>query len=439
VLSELDDLRAHAWFGHSSGMFLIFVQFRRLGEAVEVQVFGAGGVVAAVLGDVAARNHGSHGDRGIQPAATGPRSPVASSNSPRNTRMAARHSRPGLHHETSAPRAGEEELMSTERPPVTNIILGTMTLSYRGYGSRVNDTETASTMLNMFGDAGYRALDTAQGYGGGSGEQMLGDLGAAQRFTIATRYDPQGANHAQERDKLKAAFRLSLTRLRTGRVKILYLTTRDHLVPLESTLRGIQDLHDEGLFDEFGLSNFSVADIEDVLAITAREGWICPTVYEGLYNALARVVETELFPALAAHGMRFQAYNPLAGGAFAPNFGTEESVAPGSRFDAAGSQGRMYRDRYWSDAYISAVQSLQAVCAQFDIDAISAALRWLVHHSKLDSDRDDAIIIGASSISHLQHNLSAVKQGPLPRPVLDAVNSASETVRPDWPSYFFVL
>jgi aflatoxin B1 aldehyde reductase len=329
--------------------------------------------------------------------------------------------------------------MSTERAPVTNIIFGTMTLGYRGYGSRVHDTETAAAMLRMYSDAGYRALDTAHDYGGGSGEQMLGDLGAAQRFTIATRYAPQGANHAQERDKLKAAFRLSLTRLRTDRVRILYLTTRDHSVPLESTLRGIQDIHDEGLFDEFGLSNFSVVDIEDVLAIATREGSIPPTVYQGLYNALSRVVETELFPTLAAHGMRFQAYNPLAGGAFAPNFGTEDSVAGGSRFDLAGPQGRMYRDRYWSDAYISTLQSLHTACAQFDIDAISAALRWLVHHSQLDSDRDDAIIIGASSIAHLQHNLSAVKQDPLPQPVPDAINNASETVRPHWPSYYFEL
>jgi aflatoxin B1 aldehyde reductase len=79
-----------------------------------------------------------------------------------------------------------------------------MTLGYQGYGSRVHDTETAAAMLNVYSDVGSRALDTAHAYGGGSGEQMLGDLGAAQRFTIATRYDPQGANHAQERDKLKA-------------------------------------------------------------------------------------------------------------------------------------------------------------------------------------------------------------------------------------------
>lgn len=58
-----------------------------------------------------------------------------------------------------------------------------------------------------------------------------------------------------------------------------------------------------------------------------------------------------------------------------------------------------------------------ALCAQFDIDAISAAPRWLVHHSKLDADRDDAIIVGASSVAHFQHNLTAPKQGPPPRPV----------------------
>src|SRR5260370_40884040 len=105
-------------------------------------------------------------------------------------------------------------------------------------------------MLTMYSDAGYRALDTSHDYGGCSGEQMLGDLGAAQRFTIATRYAPQGANHAQVRDKLKAALRLSLTRLRTDRASILYLTTHDHGAPLESTLRGIQHRHDEGRFDE---------------------------------------------------------------------------------------------------------------------------------------------------------------------------------------------
>jgi aflatoxin B1 aldehyde reductase len=58
----------------------------------------------------------------------------------------------------------------------------------------------------------------------------------------------------------------------------------------------------------------------------------------------------------------------------------------------------MYRDRYWSDAYISTLHNLHTVCARFSVDAISAALRWLVHHSQLDSDPGDGIIDRAPNI-----------------------------------------
>ena len=220
--------------------------------------------------------------------------------------------------------------MSTERPPVTNIIFGTMTLSYQGYGSRVHDAETVSTMLNMYTDAGYGALDTAHA----TAAEPVNKCSATSGLHNDSPSPPATTRRARTTPRnAKAQGRLQTEPHPTQdhRVKIVYLTTRDHTVPLESTLRGVQDLYEEGLFDEFGLSNFSVADIEDVLAITTREGWIRPTVYQGLYNALARIVETELFPTLAEHGMRFQAYNPLAGGAFAPNFGTEDSVAGGSR------------------------------------------------------------------------------------------------------------
>jgi aflatoxin B1 aldehyde reductase len=54
--------------------------------------------------------------------------------------------------------------------------------------------------------------------------------------------------------------------------------------------------------------------------IAARRGWIRPSVYQGLYNAITRAVEPELFKCLGNYGIRFHAYNPLAGGAFAKNF-----------------------------------------------------------------------------------------------------------------------
>jgi aryl-alcohol dehydrogenase-like predicted oxidoreductase len=56
---------------------------------------------------------------------------------------------------------------------------------------------------------------------------------------------------------VKRVFKESLARLKTGKVKILYLVTPDSATPIESTLSAVQELHDEGLFEEFGVSNFS--------------------------------------------------------------------------------------------------------------------------------------------------------------------------------------
>jgi aflatoxin B1 aldehyde reductase len=139
------------------------------------------------------------------------------------------------------------------------------------------------------------------------------------------------------------------------------------------------------------------------------------------------------------HEIRFHAYNPLAGGAFSPNFGQESNVTEGSRFDPSTPQGKLYRDRYWNDAYLEALRGLHDTCAQLGLDPVSVALRWLVHHSRLSGTTGDGIIVGASSVAHLQQNLSALQQGPLPPEVLNAIDTASDQARPGWPAYSFVI
>jgi aflatoxin B1 aldehyde reductase len=64
------------------------------------------------------------------------------------------------------------------------------------------------------------------------------------------------------------------------------------------------------------------------------------------------------------------------------------------------------------------------------------ALRWLIHHSQLNAEHNDGIIIGASSLEHLRQNLTAVTEGPLPIEVLAAIDGAALKAQPKWPSYF---
>jgi aflatoxin B1 aldehyde reductase len=113
------------------------------------------------------------------------------------------------------------------------------------------------------------------------------------------------------------------------------------------------------------------------------------------------------------------------------------AVAAGSRFDSSTAQGKLYRDRYLNDAYLDALGEIHRSCEGHGLDAVSVALRWLVHHSQLYAERNDGIIIGASSLEQLRHNLTAVTEGPLPTDVLTAIDDAALKAQPKWPPYFY--
>ena len=91
---------------------------------------------------------------------------------------------------------------------------------------------------------------------------------------------------------------------------------------------------------------------------------------------------------------------------------------------------------YWNDAYFDALAEIHRSCEGHGLDAISVALHWLIHHSQLNAERNDGIIIGASSLEHLRHNLTAVTEGPLPTEVLVAIDDAALKAQPKWPPYF---
>ena len=85
--------------------------------------------------------------------------------------------------------------------------------------------------------------------------------------------------------------------------------------------------------------------------------------------------------------------------------------------------------RYFHDAYFKALEELKPVCEANGVSLPQAALRWLQHHSALDSKNGDAIIIGASSVNHIDANLKDLEGEPLPKPVVDALDKAWADVK----------
>lgn len=308
-----------------------------------------------------------------------------------------------------------------------NLVLGTMT-----FGESVFQPEVGQ-FVNAFLDAGYEELDTAYVYNEGTCERLLGEvLPTLDRpYKIATKVNPRISGRLDGAAAYKQVNE-SLERMGLSGVNTVYLHFPDPATPVISVLEAMADLHDQGKFRELGLSNFPAWMVADVWHICDSHGWVKPTVFEGIYNPLTRRAENELNACLDCFGMRFYAYNPICGGLLSGRYGKYEDAPTDGRFTHRPN----YQNRYWKKSFFDAVEVIREASQAQGITTIEATYRWLGYHSMLSGERGDAILIGASKLSHLRQNLSAMQAGPLPETVADAFERAWKISRADSPDYF---
>lgn len=306
----------------------------------------------------------------------------------------------------------------------------------------MHDLEVAATILDVFQSHGHTEVDTARTYAGGSSEAYLAQLNWQSRgIDVATKLPPTGVHIPPFLDTRGKSLRdmlvESMSALKTDKVDLLYLHGPDRNKPFEQTLREINDLYNEGYFTRFGISNFAAWEVAQMSEMIHRNGWKTIDVYQGIYNALHRAVEPELFPALRHYGIAFYAYNPLAGGLLTDRYQRHTETHEGGRFDPNRAQGAMYRRKYWNDAHFDALDKIRPLAKSLGITTAQAALRWINHHSKLNRESGDAIITSASSVEQLQENLAALEMGPLPDELVQAFEESYRVVKADVSPYFF--
>ena len=93
-------------------------------------------------------------------------------------------------------------------------------------------------------------------------------------------------------------------------IDMWYLHGPDRGTPYEVTLKAVDELYKEGKFKRFGISNYMSWEVAEIVGICRANGWVQPTVYQGMYNAIQRKVELELFPCLRKFGIAFYEFNP---------------------------------------------------------------------------------------------------------------------------------
>lgn len=233
-------------------------------------------------------------------------------------------------------------------------------------------------------------------------------------------------------DKLKASLLKSLSELGAGCVDIFYLHAPDRSVPFEDTLRACNELHKEGKFVNLGLSNYAAWEVAEMVQIAKSNGWVRPTIYQAMYNAITRAIDTELVPCCRKYGIDIVIYNPLAGGIFSGKYKNKDHVPSEGRYSdqGGGAAGKMYRTGYFQDATFQALGMIEPVAQKHDLTLLEIALRWCVHHSLLKmKDRGrDGVIIGVSSFAQLESNIRDFEKGALPDEVVKTLDDGWENV-----------
>lgn len=319
------------------------------------------------------------------------------------------------------------------------LILGLMTLGPdEATGARITSMDVYKQCLDYLTSKGYNELDTAAMYVGGKQEGFTKDAGYQERgFEIASKIFPVNpGDHSAE--NLPKLWDISLGRLGAESTDIFYLHAPDRSVSFEETLEAADKLYRAGKFKRLGLSNYAAWEVAEIVGICERRGFVKPTIYQGMYNAITRALESELEPCLRKYGISLVVYNPLAGGLFSGKYTTLD-VPDEGRFSQKLSYGKMYQDRYFKQSVLDALAIIEPAAKKHGIPLIEVALRWCVHHSKLKmrtAGGDDGIILGISSFQQLEQNVEACEKGPLPEEVVKALDEAWERARGDAPTYW---
>jgi len=180
-----------------------------------------------------------------------------------------------------------------------------------------SDKDTAISALQRSLDLGINHLDTAELYGNGEAEKIIGESIGVRRnqvFLVSKVYP----GHASKKGTIKAC-EGSLSRLRTDHIDCYLLHWRGRY-PLEETIEAFEELKREGKILSWGVSNFGVNDLDQVLKIAGKDRLACNQV---LYHLKDRSIEQEVIPWCEKHGVAVTAYSPFGHGDF-PSSRTKE-------------------------------------------------------------------------------------------------------------------
>lgn len=273
--------------------------------------------------------------------------------------------------------------------------------SWLTFGVGVEADKTRASIDRAF-DLGVNFIDTANVYGQGAAEAVLGEMLAGRprdSYIMATKVfglmspEDKGLSRAQILKQIDA----SLTRLKTDYVDLYQCHRYDPETPLEETMEALTEVVKAGKARWIGFSEWTPAQIEAAAAIPGVERFISS---QPQYSLLYRAPEAEVIPLSARTGISQIVWSPLAQGVLSGKYlpGAQPPADSRAASDAMGT----YMANWMQDDILTAVQQLKPLAEEAGCTLAQFALAWVLREPNVAS-----AIVGASRPEQMDDNAAA--------------------------------
>jgi myo-inositol catabolism protein IolS len=302
------------------------------------------------------------------------------------------------------------------------------------YG-RIDETQFERAVGQAI-DSGINCFDTAEAYGMGVSEEALGRALGSRRnaVSIVTKfgvgYDEMPNRRDSSRGRAIASIEKSLRRLRTDHVDVYLVHWPDPEMPLDETMRALDDIVQQGKARYVGVSNFRLGQIETCMRLrridVVQYGW----------NMFDRRMQAEIFPYCAAHEIGVMAYGSLAYGLLSGTFHTGMQFDENDWRSKGGMLGNLnlFRTLFGPEHFprnLRAVEELKGLAAKYGKTLPQFALRWTTSNPVVST-----ALVGFRQPAEVTENLGALgwSISPADMAEIDAILSrhAAVTVPPGW-------
>ncbi|MCC6444646.1 MAG: aldo/keto reductase [Armatimonadetes bacterium] len=282
---------------------------------------------------------------------------------------------------------------------VSMLCLGCMNF---GWGTEEAD---AIAVIHRALDAGINFLDTANVYARGSSEQMTGKAltnGRRDRVFLATKVHGKMGEEPNDwgnhRFHIMRQCEESLKRLGTDHIDLYQIHRPQPSVPIDETLRALDDLVRQGKIRYIGTSTFAAWQLCESLWVSKELGLNRFACEQPPYHILDRRIERELIPFCQTYGFGIIPWSPLAGGLLTGKYRRGGTGPEGSRYEKGGPEQR------FTEAALNIVDALRPIVEEKGCSMSQFALAWCARQPGVTSP-----IIGPRTMEQLEDNLKAAE------------------------------